>query len=88
MLALPSHMTMVRADEEVIGLMDYVNSFAVRAFLMMNKLRDRSGQGALEYIAIVVGLVVLVYAGFSIAGVNIKDEASSFVCKVTGGSGC
>lgn len=68
--------------------MDYVNSFAVRAFLMMNKLRDRSGQGALEYIAIVVGLVVLVYAGFSIAGVNIKDEASSFVCKVTGGSGC
>jgi hypothetical protein len=49
-------------------------------------LRRESGQGALEYIAIVIGLVVLVYAGFRIAGVNIFDKASSFVDSVLSGS--
>jgi hypothetical protein len=49
-------------------------------------LRREDGQGALEYIAIVLGLVVLVYAGFSIAGVDIFKKASDFVNTVLSSS--
>jgi len=45
------------------------------------------GQGALEYIAIVVGLVVLIAIGFAIAGQDILDEARDFVNRVTGAAG-
>lgn len=45
---------------------------------------DERGQGSLEYIAIVVGLIVLVYLGFQAAGGDIGDKAQCFVSKVTG----
>lgn len=46
---------------------------------------SEDAQGALEYIAMVLGLVVLVSVGFKIAGGNILDEASSFVTTVING---
>jgi hypothetical protein len=50
-------------------------------------LRSERGQGALEYIAIVVGLVVLIYLGYRLAGQRIRCEAGSFVDSVLGGDG-
>jgi hypothetical protein len=50
-------------------------------------LRKEDGQGALEYIAIVVGLIVLVALGFQIAGVDIFQTASTFVERVIGSAG-
>jgi len=47
---------------------------------------EESGQGALEYIAIVIGLVILVYLGFKIAGVDIFNKATGFVSSVLQGS--
>jgi hypothetical protein len=50
-------------------------------------LRKDDGQGALEYIAIVVGLILMVALGFQIAGVNIFQKASTFVRDVVGSAG-
>jgi hypothetical protein len=61
-------------------LQNYILEVSVRIKAL--QLRAQSGQGALEYIAIVVGLVLLIAAGFTIAGGNIGDEAGKFVKKV------
>lgn len=59
----------------------YIASHVVAA---RESFRNEKGQGALEYIAIVIGLVLLVAAGFQIAGVDIFKQASSFVNRVIG----
>jgi hypothetical protein len=60
-----------------------LNTLSLRFHIWCSSQRDRlaeqSGQGALEYIAIVLGLVVLVAAGFYIAGGKISDKAGQFV---------
>lgn len=62
------------------------NSLLARAHSkLLSVSDDESGQGALEYIAIVVGLVVLVYVGFKVAGDQISEVAGNFVRLVTGG---
>jgi hypothetical protein len=48
--------------------------------------RRESGQGALEYLAIVIGLVILVFALFKIFGVDIFSKGTSFLTSVFGGS--
>jgi hypothetical protein len=63
-----------------------LNTLSLRVHIWCSSQRDRlaeqSGQGALEYIAIVLGLVILVAIGFAIAGRSILEEASSFVQKI------
>lgn len=64
--------------------METINNFALTLWARL--CCREQGQGALEYIAIVVGLILLVAAGFAIAGQNIFDEASNFVGKVISGA--
>jgi hypothetical protein len=52
-----------------------------------NRMARQEGQGALEYIAIVIGLIILIAAGFQIAGVDIFSQASGFVSKVLSAAG-
>lgn len=66
------------------NLFAYIASHAVAA---REALRREEGQGALEYIAIVVGLILLIAAGFAIAGRNVFDAASNFVKDVIGEAG-
>lgn len=63
------------------NLFAYISSHAVAA---RETLRREEGQGALEYIAIVVGLILLIAAGFQLAGIDIMNAASKFVEDVIG----
>lgn len=62
----------------------YIASHLVAA---RQSLRNEHGQGALEYIAIVVGLILMVAIGFQLAGVQIEQKAASFVSDVVGNAG-
>ncbi len=56
----------------------------VETKLFAYRLRQQAGQGSLEYIAIVIGLIVLVAAGFLVAGGDIERRAEGFVQRVLG----
>lgn len=47
--------------------------------LLVGRLRHEEGQTALEYMAIVVGLILLVFLAFQFIGVNILSFATHFV---------
>jgi hypothetical protein len=75
---IPQAASATATTTEVI-LMQHINDKMLELFL---RLKSQDGQGALEYIGMVIGLAILVAAGFQIAGYNIMDEASSFVGRV------
>jgi len=54
--------------------------------VLTGDLRREEGQGALEYLGILIGLVALVFVAFQIIGVNILSKATSFVTTVLNGS--
>ena len=62
--------------------MDIILRGYIESKLFLDRLRQQSGQPSLEYIAIAVGLVILVTIGFVAAGGNIRDEAKSLVDRV------
>lgn len=65
-----------------------LNNMFLQVFVRMQAAsRREAGQGALEYMAMVVAMVVLIYLGFQIAGVKIQEEASNFVNTVINGRG-
>lgn len=70
-------------------LINQFQDLALRAFVSVKTgTRPTSAQGALEYIAIAVGLIIIIYAGFRILGGDISDMASTLVCRVSGGTNC
>jgi len=66
-------------------LNDMLIKVLVHAQTAVGSVKSESGQGALEYIAMVVAMVTLIYLGFKAAGVDIMDEASNLVQKVLSG---
>jgi hypothetical protein len=54
--------------------------------VMTVDLSREDGQGALEYMGMLLGLVLFVFIAFQIIGVNIFDKATSFVVSVLGGT--
>ena len=53
-------------------------------FVQVKAVKPQSAQGALEYIAIAVGLVVLVFIGFAAFGRDIGEVTSTLCIKVLG----
>ena len=62
--------------------MHYINQKALALYVRFVAVSDEHGQGALEYIGMVIGLAIMVAIGFQIAGTNIFEEASTFVSRV------
>jgi hypothetical protein len=63
--------------------MQHISDKALELYVRAtNELDKKDGQGALEYIGMVIGLAIMVALGFKIAGANIFSEASSFVSKI------
>jgi hypothetical protein len=47
------------------------------------RLQREEGQGSLEYVAIIAGLVVAVYLAFQVIGGNIGDKAQSVIDSIS-----
>jgi hypothetical protein len=58
-------------------------------FVQTKIVKPQSAQGALEYIAIAVGLIIVVFAAFTVLGGDISSVASGLCVKILGSNaGC
>lgn len=66
---------------------DTLRNFSIRLYCSLRTAAQPSrGQGALEYIAIAVGLILAVAIAFEVLGGDITSIAQNLVCRVTGGA--